>query len=58
MEAMFGLLVEVDLPDGVTGGLRRATDVARSLVERTRGDVTAAVGQLRLRRALEADDGA
>lgn len=57
MEAMFGLLVEVDLPDGVTGGLRRATDVARGLVERTRGDVTAAVGQLRLRRALEAHGG-
>lgn len=58
MEAMFGLLVEVDLPDGVTGGLRRATDVARGLVERTRGDVTAAVGQMRLRQALEAADGA
>lgn len=57
MEAMFGLLVEVDLPDGVTGGLRRATDVARGLVERTRGDVTGAVGQLRLRRALEAHGG-
>lgn len=57
MEAMFGLLVEVDLPDGVTGGLRRATDVARGLVERTRGDVTAAVAQLRLRRALEAHGG-
>lgn len=52
MDAIFGILVEVDLPDGVTGGLRRATDVARSLVERTRGDVTAAVGQVRLRSAL------
>lgn len=58
MDAIFGLLVEVDLPDGVTGGLRRATDVARGLVERTRGDVTAAVGQVRLRQALEARGGA
>lgn len=53
MESIFGVLEEVDLPDGVTGGLRRATDVARSLVERTRGDVTTVATQVRLRSALE-----
>lgn len=53
MDALFSVLVEIDLPDGVTGGLRRSTDVARGLVERTRGDVTAATGQARLQAALE-----
>jgi translin len=55
MEELFGLLVEVDYPDALTAGLRRAADVARSLVERTRGDVTLAVQQRRLlSRLLEA----
>ncbi len=54
MEAIFGVLEEIDLPDGVTGGLRRSTDVARSLVERTRGDVTTVATQVRLRSALQA----
>ncbi len=48
MEELFGLLVEVDYPDALTAGLRRAADVARSLLERTRGDVTLAVQHRRL----------
>lgn len=45
-------LAEVDYPDGMTNGLRRTTDVARSLVERSRSDLTATVVQERLRRDL------
>jgi len=30
----------MDYPDAITNGLRRQTDVVRSILERTRGDVT------------------
>ncbi|HVL98358.1 MAG TPA: hypothetical protein VM324_03610 [Egibacteraceae bacterium] len=54
MEDIYGLLVTVDYPDGVTGGLRRSTDVARSIIERTRGDLATAAVQGQLRAALDA----
>lgn len=53
MEEIYGLLVTVDFPDALTANLRRATDVARSLVERTRGDLTVALQQQRLAERLE-----
>ncbi len=37
----------------MTGGLRRTTDVARSLVERSRADLTSTIVQERLRKDLE-----
>lgn len=45
-------LVTIDYPDGMTGGLRRTTDVARGILEKTRGDLTVAVRQDRLERQL------
>lgn len=54
MDDIYGLLVTVDFPEGVTGGLRRSTDAARGIIERTRGDLANARGQERLREALEA----
>jgi hypothetical protein len=30
----------MDYPDAITSGLRRQTDLARSIIEKTRGDVT------------------
>lgn len=54
MEDIYGLLVTVDFPDGVTAGLRRSTDVARSIIERTRGDLATAAVQAQLRDALDA----
>lgn len=54
MEDIYGLLVTVDYPDGVTAGLRRSTDVARSIIERTRGDLATAAVQGHLRTALDA----
>jgi translin len=53
MDDIYALLVAIDFPDGVTAGLRRSTDVARSIIERTRGDLTTALVQARLQRALE-----
>ena len=52
MEEIYALLITVDFPDAITGGLRRATDVARGLVERTRGDLTTSAQQRDLKAAL------
>ena len=52
MNAVCDLLADLDYPDGMTGGLRRTTDVARALVERSRADLTNTVVQERLRRQL------
>ncbi|HSM72372.1 MAG TPA: haloacid dehalogenase [Anaerolineales bacterium] len=40
MDDIYSILVTMDFPDAITHGLRRQTDLARSLVEKTRGDVT------------------
>ena len=53
MEDMYGLLVTIDYPDAVTLNLRRSTDVARSLIEKTRGDLTIAIVQDSLRESLD-----
>ena len=52
MDQVYGLLVSIDFPDSITGGLRRTTDQFRGVLERTRGDVTMSVRQSRLERAL------
>jgi translin len=53
MEEMFGVLVTMDYPDAITMNLRRATDVSRSLIEKTRGDLSISVVQKDLRDALD-----
>lgn len=53
MEGIHDLLAALDYPDGMTAGLRRTTDVARSLIERSRADLTTTIVQERLRRRLE-----
>ncbi|HSJ46903.1 MAG TPA: hypothetical protein VK923_19695 [Euzebyales bacterium] len=53
MEDVIALLVTIDFPDAVTGGLRRSTDIARSITERSRGDLTTALQLDRLHRVLE-----
>jgi translin len=52
MDEIYGLLVTVDFPDAITGGLRRATDMVRGVLERTRGDLTTAVRQEEMKAAL------
>ena len=39
---------------GITGGLRRTTDVTRSILEKTRGDLTVAIRQSELEGQLHA----
>jgi translin len=53
MDDMYYVLVSMDYPDGITLGLRRLTDVARGIIERTRGDFTTSSIQRQLRDALE-----
>jgi translin len=52
MESAYDLLVTIDFPDGITGGLRRTTDQLRAVLERTRNDLTLTLTQDRLERAL------
>lgn len=54
MQEILSVLVTIDVPDALTRGLRRATDGARAITERTRGDLTTAAGQRALRAALDA----
>jgi translin len=53
MEDMYGLLVTMDYPDAITMHLRRSTDVARSLIEKTRGDLSVAFVQRDMHDALD-----
>jgi len=53
MEDMYYVLVSMDYPDAMTNNLRRSTDVARSLLEKTRGDLSVALVQRDLRDALD-----
>ena len=52
MEDVYSVLVTIDYPDALTGGLRRTTDMVRGVLERTRGDLTVAARQGVLQRAL------
>ena len=52
MDDIYSLLVTIDYPDAITGGLRRTTDLARSILERTRGDLTFALRQQELEASL------
>ena len=57
MDDIYSLLVTVDYPDAVTGGLRRTTDMVRGVTERTRGDITTSLRQYRLQQALRKYEG-
>jgi translin len=43
MEEIYHLLMMFDYPEAITRGLRRKSDLARSMLERTRGDLTNAI---------------
>lgn len=51
MDDIYSVLVTIDFPDAMTGGLRRTTDQTRGILEKTRGDLTMAIA---LRRATDA----
>jgi translin len=52
MENVLEGLQSFDYPNALVPDLRRKCDVGRSIVERTRGDLTRAVGQSRLVKEL------
>ena len=57
MEDMYYVLVCMDYPDAITSNLRRSTDVARAIIEKTRGDLSMSLVQRDLRLALEGHAG-
>jgi translin len=52
MEEIFEFMMEFDYTDSVLPGMRRRQDTVRQILERTRGDLTLALRQERLERAL------
>ncbi|HEV2656479.1 MAG: haloacid dehalogenase [Chloroflexota bacterium] len=52
MDDIYALLISVDFPDAITSGLRRTTDAARGILEKTRGDLTAAISQAHLQQSM------
>jgi len=57
MDDIYNVLVTVDFPDAITGGLRRTTDMVRGVLERTRSDLTLAIRQKDLESRLEKLEG-
>ncbi|HUC36733.1 MAG TPA: hypothetical protein VMR97_06385 [Acidimicrobiales bacterium] len=53
MEDVYDLLVGVEYPDAITGGLRRTTDALRAVLERSRADVTSTALQSALKETIE-----
>jgi translin len=57
MDDIYGVLVTIDYPEAMTGGLRRTTDAVRGILERTRGDLTVSVRQRELEQRLAEFEG-
>jgi translin len=57
MDDIYSILVTMDFPDAITGGLRRTTDVVRSILEKTRSDLTLVMRQKDLENRLEKLEG-
>jgi translin len=53
MDDIYAVLITMDYPDAITGGLRRLTDIVRGVTERTRGDLTLSLRQEQLEKSLE-----
>ncbi len=52
MDDIYSILVTMDYPDAITNGLRRQTDLARSTIEKTRGDITFSLRGQHLEQAI------
>jgi len=52
MDDIFAVLITMDYPNAITGGIRRQTDIARSIIERTRGDITLSLRQEHLEQSM------
>ncbi|HTY89742.1 MAG TPA: haloacid dehalogenase [Methanocella sp.] len=56
MDEFYTEMMSFDYPDAIMHGLRKKTDVARSLIERTRGDLTNALEIKGLHESMERFD--
>ncbi|MBT6812504.1 MAG: hypothetical protein HOA53_07660 [Anaerolineae bacterium] len=54
MDEIYAILVTMDYPNAITHGLRRQTDIARSIIERTRGDITFSLRGEHLEKKIDA----
>ena len=52
MDDIYSVLVTMDFPDAITGGLRRTTDMVRGVLEKTRSDLTLVIRQKDLENKL------
>ena len=52
MDDIYNVLVTIDFPDAITGGLRRTTDMVRGVLEKTRSDLTLVMRQKDLENKL------
>jgi translin len=52
MDEIYSVLVTIDYPDAITNGLRRQTDLARGIIEKTRGDLTFSLRSKHLAEAI------
>jgi translin len=52
MDDIFAVLITMDYPNAITAGIRRQTDIARSILERTRGDITLSLQQQHLEKSM------
>jgi len=57
MDDIYSVLVTMDFPDAITGGLRRTTDMVRGVLEKTRSDLTLVIRQKDLENRLGEFDG-
>ena len=53
MDEIYTYLFSVDYPSGVTQDLRRKVDVARNIIEKTRGDISLAIQMNDLKQCFE-----
>jgi translin len=57
MDDIYAVLITMDYPNAITGGIRRQTDIARSIIERTRGDLTLSLRQEHLEQSMQRLEG-
>lgn len=53
MDDIYAVLITMDYPNAITGGLRRQTDIVRGITERTRGDLTLSLRQEHLEKTMQ-----
>jgi translin len=53
MDDIYAILITMDYPNAITGGIRRQTDIVRGITERTRGDLTLSLRQEHLEQTMQ-----